>query len=66
MTKVHELITLPIKEILRVSRTSQLFSQLTKEKIKEKVGKEKERSFAYEKALGLAEEAYERKERELA
>ena len=62
--KVHELTTLPSKNNPKFVEDFSVIFPVDKEKI-EKVGKEKKDRLRYEKALGLAEEAYAEKEREI-
>ena len=62
--KVHELTTLPSKNNPKFVDDFSVIFPVDKEKI-EKVGKEKKDRLRYEKALGLAEEAYAEKEREI-
>ena len=62
--KVHELTTLPLKNNPKFVEDFSVIFPVDKEKI-EKVGKEKKDRLRYEKALGLAEEAYAEKEREI-
>ena len=62
--KVHELTTLPSKNNPKFVEDFSVVFPVDKEKI-EKVGKEKKDRLRYEKALGLAEEAYAEKEREI-
>ena len=62
--KVHELTTLPSKNNPKFVDDFSVIFPVDKEKI-EKVGKEKKDRLRYDKALGLAEEAYAEKEREI-
>ena len=62
--KVHELTTLPSKNNPKFVEDFSVIFPVDKKKI-EKVGKEKKDRLRYEKALGLAEEAYAEKEREI-
>ena len=62
--KVHELTTLPSKNNPKFVEDFSVIFPVDKEKI-EKVGKEKKDRLRYDKALGLAEEAYAEKEREI-